>query len=425
MSVLGFSIILQQGQHDEYIFDTILGIGAMARARNSTPTQVPLIHHRMSGALKNQHYQRALHHYDSAIQKLKTVVSTAQPEAQLQVMYTSCLLFLMFEVLQENSRAVDRLGGIGMACLSRLSPTARSSYVQSASSVTRFMTNGNVVYVSLSPQSPSIRSAIRTEVSTIFQPPSVVGPKASMHEFIAAWWRLLTTVINLCVHPAARDFGREKSDTAAQLPAVLALIGSWEKETQKRVAAAQEATSIKLLQLVVTITNRLALVAQQCERVNWKPAAGEISCFFKDALEYAAILKLFKLCREQPVNKNGMPCAQDEFDVTNEVAHSPALPALLHIARQSPSHPTRLEALELFRSMLHPKSASNLKAVYMVLRALADIERWGLTNHYDWTKGSWNDAYTALHVTFTPVRRTGNQRLVPRHLVLKAENYGF
>lgn len=350
---------------------------------------------------------------------------SAQPEAQLHLMYTSCVLFLMFELLQENHSAVDQLGGIGMDCYSRLSPAAKPSYVQSANSVTRFMASNNIVFVSLSPQSPSIRAAICPDVSLALQPPAVVGPESSMQEFMAAWWRLLTTVVNLCVLLEAQNLGRGGPDTAAKLSALLALIGSWEKETRRRLAAAREADSILLLQRVVTITSRFALVAQQHEWVNRTPETGNVGPVPMDALEYAAIIEVFKLCQTHPVGTAGFLCTEDDFDVTNEAAHSPALPAIVYIARQCPSIATRLEALKLFRSLLHPKSATNMKVLYMVLRELADLERWEPTNHYEWTKSVWNDACTALHVTITPVRRVGNQKTLSRQLVLRLEDYGL
>lgn len=423
--VLGFNIILQQGQLDEYVLDTILGIGALAWARNSTQARVPLVHHRLSGALRNHHYQRALHHYNNAIQKLKPAVLSAQPEAQLQIMYTSCVLFLMFEILQENVEAVDQLGRIGMKCLSRLSPAATTSYIRSASSVTRFMTSNNVVYVSLSPQAPGIRASIFTDTATIFKPPAVVGPESSTQEFITVWWRLLTTVINLCVHPAAGDFSRLGSETVSEIRTLLTLIGSWEEETRKRLATAQGSGPVKLFQLVATITSRFALIAQPGELADETSGTGYTGPFSSDALDCVAILELFKLCRKQPASVDGMPCAEDKFDITNEVAHSPALPAILHIARYCPSNATRLDALALFRSMLHPNSSSNLKSLYMVLRALADIERWEPTIYYDWAKGSWNDTYSALNATLTPMRYKGKQRPPPRELVLRVEDYGL
>lgn len=331
----------------------------------------------------------------------------------------------MFELLQENDRAVDQLGRTNLECYSRLSPVATPSYIRSAQLATQYWTSSNIVYVSLTPRSPSIRAVIFPDISFALQPPAVVKPEISLQEFIATWWRLLTTVINLCVLPVARDFGSIGSNTAARLRALVALIGAWEKEAQKRLTMAQELDSISALRLIVNMTNHFARVAKQRERVNWTPESNDIGLLSTNALEYTSILELFRLCRTQPLRIAGMLCAENKFEVTNEAAHSPALPALLHIARQCPDYVTRLEALTLFRSILQPTSASNLKAIYMVLRALVDIERWGLTNHYDWTRSSWNEDYSALHVTLTPALCLGNQRPRSRHLVLRAEDYGL
>lgn len=434
----GSTTILQQGEQDSYVLDALLAVGALAWARRSMQLKgVPLVQHQLSGALKNEHYRKALQHYNRAVARTQQALKDAAAETQVRVMVISCMLFFMFEHLQDNTSAVDQIGAVGLDILPRLVSAATPVALRSSTEAAHFVLSSNVIQNAFSPLHQQMRPRIlNIAAESVLQPPAVPSPARSLQEFTAVWWRFVTTMLNLCFHSAAFGDGFiVPSYSPSQISSLLTLISSWEREARRRAGAALDLHSIRLLQVIANMANRLMRsVKKRKPAPKGSPESdGGAQTFFSAApLDHSALLELYKISKRHQDDDAGGPrppaAGEDQFDFMHDAGQDAALPALLYVARWCPDRATRLEALDICRSLLRSASSFNLKAIYMVMRALVNMEGDGEepAARYTWTEGSWNHDYTALQVTLTPA----DQEHTPntpgtKYLVLSVREYGF
>lgn len=419
---------------DAYVLDSLLAIGALAWARASVPKRIPLVH-RLSGALQNEHYRKALQHYSKAVARTRQRLSDGPDDAKILVVIISCMLFFMFEHIQENTSAVDHIGAVGLDALPRLQVSAAApsgSALKSGTEAAHFILNSNVIFHTFSPMNPQMRPRVMNiATESVLQPPAVLSPERSLEDFTAVWWRLVTTMLNLCYHSAAFGDGFIVSSyTPSQITSLLVLIGSWEREAERRATAAQDADSIRLLRAIATMARRLMRSVNQKGQALKQPfeRSGVGTFFSTTPTDYSAILEFYRVSK---MPRPGAAVAKSHSGASSGFEHSAAqdaaLPALLFVGRWCPDHATRLEALDICRSLLRPASSFELKSTYMVMRALVTLEGRGKEpmNRYAWTEGSWNDDYTALHVTLTPVSQKRGHVIGEKHLVLSVQDYGI
>lgn len=356
---------------------------------------------------------------------MQQILPGAQPDARVGVILTSCILFFTFEYLQDNTSAVDAIGAASIEALPRLVSEGTPVDVKSVTEACYFLLRANVFQISFSPMYLSVRPRLlEITASESLQPPTALGPEKSTQEFLAMWWRFVTTVLNFTIYPATL---RDESTTPkpwSRTPSLLAALDSWERAARHRATVCRDSDAIRLLQAVAVLAGRLSL-ALQARRVSTRTLesrdyAGEFPISPRD---YSAILEFFKTSKKPPTDGAGNRSAE-AFVINNEGAHDAALPTLLYVARRCPYYAIRLEALDLCFALLQPAPSLSLKATYMALRALAEIEGEELANCYAWTKGSWNDDYTGLRITLSPVDPE-KHRIQAIHLILSTKDYGM
>ncbi|KAK8112019.1 uncharacterized protein PG998_008476 [Apiospora kogelbergensis] len=404
--------ILQQGVQDAYVLDSLLAIGALAWARASVPKRIPLVH-RLSGALQNEHYRKALQHYSKAVARTRQRLSDGPDDTKILVVIISCMLFFMFEHIQENTSAVDHIGAVGLDALPRLQVSAAApsgSALKSGTEAAHFILNSNVIFHTFSPMNPQMRPRVMNiATESVLQPPAVLSPERSLEDFTAVWWRLVTTMLNLsplCSFSSVRGKGRQRG----------------------RATAALDADSIRLLRAIATMARRLMRSVNQKGQALKQPfeRSGVGTFFSTTPIDYSAILEFYRVSK---MPRPGAAVARSHSGASSGFEHSAAqdaaLPALLFVGRWCPDHATRLEALDICRSLLRPASSFELKSTYMVMRALVTLEGRGKEpmNRYAWTEGSWNDDYTALNVTLTPVSKQRGHVIGKKRLVLSVQDY--
>lgn len=408
------------------MLEGLLGIAALARARQSVSSKAPLFRHHLSRALNDENYRNALRHYDKAISKVQQILYGAQADIRVGVILMSFFLFFTFEYLQDNTSAVDAMGAASIhLAIPRLVSEATPDDVKSIIEAAHFLLISNAFHVGFSALYPSVHPRLlEIATSESFQLPATPSPEKSTREFLAVWWRLVTTILNLTIYPASRRDGSAVPKPSSKIPSLLAALSSWERAARNRSAVCQDPDSIRLLRAIAMLAERLSLALQTRRVPAQTPEdSGHDGEFSISLLDYSALLDFFKISQKLRTESTGDQIAK-AFVINNEGAHDAALPTLLYVARRCPDYSIRLEALDLCFSLLQPGASLSLRATYMALRALAEIEGEELVNCYTWTKGSWNDDYTALRVTLSPVDR-GDRHLQARHLILSMQDYGI
>lgn len=386
----------------------------MARACKETPSGPPLlVHLSRTGGFKNEHHRKAVQHYNKAIVKARRVLRTGGSEKQIMVTLISGILFHIFEWFHGNPSVVDQVIPLLMGLL------REQAWVQSDPAFQRVirgalcMSSNSNVFQSIAPHFPTIQRHIWGQPEVIsFHLPAAPGPERGFEEFLAVWWRFLTSVINLYVQP----FYLSRA-APAQSSSLLAVATSWQREAVIRASASDASLRKRLLLAMATIANQVSKRVTACflSPLTKGPRRGDFVALSKH--EYASIVEFYKLARMQP-------SADYEYDLITEALNHPALPTLVYVGRHCPHQALRLEALELCRPLLQPVASATIKATYMALRALAEVEGEALANRYLWTESSWNDDYTALNITLAPVDPVVDHELPVKHMVLSVSEYG-
>lgn len=430
LTLPGHRTVLQQGQHEGYILEALASIGALAWARKSTPVRAPLIHHGLSGAFKNEHYRVALHHYSRAIDKTRQVLAESPADVHRQAILMSSILFWVLETIQDNSRAVDTIGAAAIEYLPKQVIRGRSVFVQPTTEFAHFVlsSNGNnAIYSTFSPVHPATcERVLNVDSWMVLEPPTALAPERNLQEFVAVWWRFITTMLNFGVHSEAGNGSCVVLNlSAAQLASLLSVIGSWAGEAQKRANVTTSSLTARLLRTIVKLASRLGRSVVQAQGMlgpRVERRADDLVAY-SDLLDCTALLDIFKIAQRLKLASASEPSIEGGSDLISEAAHDAALPALFYIARRCPFYTTRLEALHLCRPLLQPVASLSLKATYMVLQALVDVEGELLANQYSCTRCSWNNQYTALHVTLSPLAQNKECTLETMDLILDAGDY--
>lgn len=165
----------------------------------------------------------------------------------------SSLLFWVLETIQDNSSAVDTIGAAAIEYLPKQVGRGRSVFVKPTTEVAQFIlsNNGsNVIYSTFSPAHPSTcERVLDLDSLMVLEPPAALGPEWSLQEFVAVWWRLVTTMLNFSVHSVAGNGGGIVPNlAAAQVASLLSAIASWEREAQKRATVATSSPAARLLE---------------------------------------------------------------------------------------------------------------------------------------------------------------------------------
>lgn len=411
MYAAGSYTILQQTEHDGYVTEALIGIGALARACKETPSGAPLHLYCRSGGFKNDHHRKAIQHYNKALTEAKRSLITARPEKQIMVTLISGLLFHLFEWFHGNPTAVDQVTTLMMGIL-RDQAWAKSEPVQRTIKGALFMSNNSMVFQRIAPHFPLIKQHIWDQPDiTSFHLPSAPGPERSLQEFVAVWWRFLSSIANLYIQPAFLGRG-----SPAQISFLLAAVASWEKEAPRKATLVDTPHSRRLLFTMATIAGQISERIQACARSPWTKDRNRGNFVALSIIEYTSLLGFYKLARVQQIDH--------EYAFVTEAMNHPALPTLVYVGRHCPRQALRLEALDLCRSLLQPVACLTMKETYMALRALAEVEGDTFTNCYAWTSSCWNDDYTALNVTLNPVDPAADHELPVRRLVLSVSDYG-
>lgn len=316
--VTGSRSILQQGAQEEYILEGLLGIAALARARQSASTQAPLYRHNSSYALKDANYRNALRHYDKAITKARQALEVTPPEFQVGVTLTSCILFFTFEFLQDNTSAVEAIGGAGIEALPRLLSESTPADIKSTVKAMYFLLRSNVFQSVFSPMYPTIRSRLlEITASESFQPPAGLGLEYSIREFTAVWWRFVTTMLNFTINPAASQDESTVPKTS-RIPCLLAVLDTWKRTACNRAAVCRDPDSARLLRAIAMLAGRLSLTLQAQSVSSQTPEGRDYDEEFSlSLLDYSAILDFFKTSTKPQMDGAGNRSAE-AFVINNE-----------------------------------------------------------------------------------------------------------
>ncbi|ETS74966.1 hypothetical protein PFICI_13450 [Pestalotiopsis fici W106-1] len=416
---------LQQCEHNEHILHAVVGIGALAYFRQSKSTNVPLYQHRLSGCLENEHYRRAVKHYGQAIASTRSLMQDDASRQPWLVLIT-CVLFVLFEQLQDNTDAIDKLTASVIKFLN--SPTrgslASGDLLAAAVDDTgvaeaeHFICNNVVNNSMFSPMYPQCRKHLHDLSILSPQMAAIVGPEKSVAEFVSGWFRVGTVMVSPSLSFA--------QDLTMPRETVIAIMSAWEQETQRRLLSDPKPTGHSAF--------LLRYVGIACKAVTQSPPRGpadrDLSVGGHEIMEMMQLI-------EDEFEANRPTLTLEDSELIGEGSYDVTLPGLFIAARDMSSYPVRLRALNICRRILRPSSSWSNKAIYLGLCALVEIEGAGQTQEgatesqlgeqYNWTEGYWNEDYTKLHVVLQAVTPPGDLGHTPRrrHLIVSPQAYGL
>lgn len=111
--------VLREAARDEVFLDAVLGISALARARSYPGIQTsPIFRGGPPDISSAKHCRHAVVYYARAVTKTRRLASQPETTAQACSLIITNILFTLFEKLQGNVDAVDKLTGSGILMLS-------------------------------------------------------------------------------------------------------------------------------------------------------------------------------------------------------------------------------------------------------------------------------------------------------------------
>jgi hypothetical protein len=417
---------LQQCEHNDHILHAVVGIGALAYYRQSQPSKVPLYQHHLSRCLENEHYRRAVKHYSHAIASTRSLMRD-DASRQPRLVLITCVLFVLFEQLQDNVEAVDSLTA---SVIKFLKTPIRGSLTSGdllaaavddtgVAEAEHFICNNIINNSMFSPMYPLCRKHLHDTSYLTSQIPPVAGPEKTVPEFVSAWYRTGTVLVS-------PYFTFAQSGTTITRETVLANQSAWADECDKRLAQDPKPTGHDAF--------LLRYVGHACRAITKSPPTGpadrDLSVGGND------LLQMIKLVEDE-FEANRPTLALEGSELVGEGTYDLMLPGLFVAARDMTSYPDRVRALDLCRRILRPSSSWSHKAVFFGMSALVEIEGSrqvaGGTNgsasgkRYKWTESHWNDDYTKLHVILQSVALPGDISHIPvrKHLIVSPEAYGL
>ncbi|KAH8881056.1 hypothetical protein GQ53DRAFT_848500 [Thozetella sp. PMI_491] len=392
--------VLREFVQDEGIRSCVIALGALGRAVSHAPSSVPLF---KVPPARSEHQRKAMKYYGEALAGFRSRISLHNSPPRSILIFT--MLFLVFEVFQGNTTAVDRL----MAHVSVLlkdfllySADGKSSSTIAGSSDDDGVIAGELLFARtvafscfFSPMYPM------TEQSTFLwrfalTDASIPNPEESNIIFWSKLWK--------CVTMSAVSHARISRRVSLGEPTH---VGS-------ALHREHEALLRHLLRYSIALQEKLAQENDPNSRLHMDLAkvgidVSEIAirCSFDPT---GAMWDAKRdVCLKTLKKNQALVDADPHGPTTRTILLDGMFPGVLVAARGSRDAEVRSTAMALCRSLVTASSSWDVKGVFLGTHALLEAEeahrdadgRIPWDARYEWTEGHWNNANDEFHVTLT------------------------
>ncbi|KAI9150740.1 hypothetical protein HJFPF1_10516 [Paramyrothecium foliicola] len=441
--------ILRECTLDEGILNCAVGIGALAYVDHARSRwNLPLLRRGDGGTETNhndgqtRHYEVAIASYTKALAKFRHGMSssTVAPPTARSILISS-LLFLIFELLQGDMRAVDSLSASCFKVLKRdllRSKAGRGSViaaalddeeVQDAEYLLIRLTALRGLTSPLCPAAEETARGFRLPVLFDLQIPDPSEP--NIERFIMVWKRLwtLASLWNLQATRRWEVFSRVVSESTVVRPVQL---------------TEQELGREKFLLLDLT---------ERCRDVTLERLSNEKNPIGQRHLEYALALgKLHPIMLsasadllDDPWDRNLDACLEvvelgwrfitetAASELSQSLIFDGPVPTLLQMIQGCRDLVLRQSAIELLGRLVTFKSSWEMRSLFMGTHGLVDLEERertkngeiAMTARYNWTHAAWSEDYKLFYCTYTAKmpEPDGHRREI--QLILQFEDYGL
>lgn len=421
--------VLRESTSDDCILDSVLAIGALVYARDQSTSPRPLFLTQLSRGT-DQHYHEAIKHYTRALGKLRKRIADSSPGQLSRTILINTVLFSFFEAIQGNTASSDSLTAHGIVLLKdtmlRESRPGQPSSIAAAADdegvleAEFYLVRTATWNIQYSPMYPRQQQSI---LEIPYEKPHLLPiplPTHTPEEFWKMWWHAVTLASIWNARAQAEITGRKSepylsSTSRREHGILLSRVEAWRAEALRRMSLKRGLQAGR--QPVMVYAGARALHTAAYCAVD--PSGALFDQYKDDCLELLSF-------HQQAQN-------HDTSTFARSIIYDGMLSGVSQLAQRARIREVRFGALEVWKKMVNRQSSWDIKSIFMGTSALIAAEEEHrddegyipLDARYDWTQGSWNDAYTEFQVILTPKFAGVNPRIVEKNLKLRPAAFGF
>ncbi|KAH8655906.1 hypothetical protein BX600DRAFT_470494 [Xylariales sp. PMI_506] len=421
-------IVLRESRYDRAAFNAILGIGAVARSKYSDSPTAPLFMQQANiiQSPSKLHYQRALEYYNRAIAEARSPQHQANPSRNFLI---TTLLFTVFELIQDNTKAVDALSASAIRVLQDAITQSLNTGTSALAAViddgsvrdAEFLLLRNTANCALfSPMYPRGREIL---LQTFDASPGTLPPpahNASLNEFTEAWWRFVTgvTLWYYRVKYTIHSWKEINEDHISIQSAWWCQGKAWEAAARQRMHEetnpARRRLACNLMRGAKIIITSVAC-AYDTTGLLWEKHTDQLT-------EVLNLVDLI-LQESQPTGSND----------AGGVLYDGMIPGLLQISWETRDLNIRSRGMEYCRRLISASTCWDVKGCFLGVSSLISAEEAGrieggpipLHSRYDWTGGLWKSDYSEFQVTLTTKKYAVGLPIRNKVIIVKPKDYGL
>jgi hypothetical protein len=395
--------VMRESVLDKCVLHAIIAIGALYRSMSYSPADVPLYRTPlMSDNPGSLHYRKAVQYYSKALENFTPYMTCAQEKLGRRKVLISTMLVTVFELLQGNIDAVDRIAAVCITVLGdNLLRTNNTNY---ASHVAASLDDGGLEDAELWLTRRATLSAIsspiypRARESVLFLAgKSTLGPGPVEGSDSLAYFRCWCQFFNPCILWYLQTqqmimtglYNQRVGVITEEKNRLLRRLASWDMATTARLNRSENPIDLVSNQTFLLGAKILAYCIKWCLD---EPDASR--ALYKKEWEDIEVLSLsIRDCVNQSPTKFGG-------------IRDALLFGLLQIARDCRSSDIQMRAIDLCRSIVNSHLRSDMVSFVMGTYAVVSVEATHCNEQgfvpsifkYDWMSSSWNQSHTKLHV---------------------------
>ena len=404
--------VLRESMRDEVIMEAVLGVGALAQALETAPTNIPLFKTHLSSLASNSHYRHGLRHYTAALAKVRQRIEGSMRADDLvqRTILIVTNLFTVFETIHGNSKSVDRLLANGVSVINEKAaqqgpskslskPFLSSRYDDQGAEDAELLLIRRACLVNLySPFSSMGKDSLLTYPIDFTNAPSPPDIAESSELFRRMYTQFSMMPMIWFVHIEARIKANPAAYYDPQLRQeqqyLLATNNSWNVEAERRLETERDPRTRSLLKQIF-LSTKVLKVAYWTAFGTAESTADKIK-FKEDTDEIFSLAEA--LVAETPPAQTG---ESDIYDGVQAI--------VIGISQAYHDLAMRARALGLLKRLLNAHSRWAAKAIFMGSSALLAVEeaRRGkggeITGNlkYFWSDAAWSDDYSELRLEFS------------------------
>ncbi|KAH8897351.1 hypothetical protein GQ53DRAFT_508169 [Thozetella sp. PMI_491] len=419
-------IVLREGMRDACVRDAIVGIGALGLARDSQVTAAPLFLPPSSLGGLAPHHHSAVSHYVNAIARFRNRFTLSGLDLEPRSILIITVLLALFELIQGNTEGVSTITSNGLLLLrTKLFSRPRSP------------SDGLPIAASIDDEAITDAASFLARVATLSQS----NGRESRDNTL-----LLSSYLNEDLAPLAAEYPLNTFISTWFLH--LYIITQWRLQVVQRMIRGEPVrTDVQTQKEHAMLTDRMTAWIEAMEdrllRETRSPYHRALR-LSRAAAKHMLLFVAYSLDEDYASWDNSKDTCMEVISVYREfiedslssrfaanVEYGGYITGLSHMARACSDYQVRMEIMAICRKLVGAQWSWDVKGIMMSTSALIEVDESSrhrdgyipAASRYACTYTSWNNEYTELSVTLTPISDGNNMRT--RNLLLYPEDFGL